>query len=443
MAREDSDMGIIKFKISLNRCKENGFYNKNSTFLDLEKNLQKHLKYKLLLDELRVDKNIDNYRKGIHDNKGYEKTSIAIVLELPEEIINKFALSEASNKTGKQEFQNKYIFNNNNEIDFEKELDMENTMPKVEKQESNLKELFDEYLRKGQIEFITFHPSYSYEEFIEGITVETLGENISTASLQYKLKPGVFKNMCKKALAAAIGFSSSEADVLSWKQVYGKYVSKSPVNFDDAHKYVLIIDEINRGDMAKIFGELITLLEADKRLGEENELIVKLPCSTDMFGVPPNLYIIATMNTADRSIALLDVALRRRFGFIEMNPDFKGVLSKHIEENKKDLKKANVYDALVRSKECLEKINERICKENTIGRDRQIGHSFLFKVKTTEDLVLIWKHEILPLLEEYCYGDYNKINKLLFGKDFDTEWVSESGGIRNIEDISKMLKDIV
>jgi len=306
----------------------------------------------------------------------------------------------------------------------------------------DLNEKFKGYRKKGRVEFITFHPSYSYEEFIEGITVETKGENMPCEKLQYNLKPGIFKNLCKRALAAAIGLSQDDADKKTWREVYQEYRRKETVDFENAPKYVLIIDEINRGDMAKIFGELITLLESDKRIGGENELIVKLPNSNDSFGVPPNLYIIATMNTADRSIALLDIALRRRFGFIEMKPDFNILKIQHIEENKDEFE-SGVYDLLIKSMNAIQKINQKICSDQSIGRDRQVGHSFLFKVYTISDLLLVWKHEILPLLEEYCYSDYKKINRILFNKDSDTKWISESEGIRDIDNLNEMLEAIL
>ena len=123
---------------------------------------------------------------------------------------------------------------------------------------------FNHLRSEGRIEFITFHPSYSYEEFIEGITVETKGENIACENPQYKLKPGIFKNMCKKALAAAIDVSPEDSNRLSWGEIFEMYQKKDNIDFSKAPKYVLIIDEINRGDIAKIFGELITLIEADK-----------------------------------------------------------------------------------------------------------------------------------------------------------------------------------
>lgn len=140
--------------------------------------------------------------------------------------------------------------------------------------------------------------------------------------------------------------------------------------------YYLIIDEINRGNISKVFGELITLLEEDKRLGEDNELTVTLPYSKERFGVPKNLYIIGTMNTADKSIALVDIALRRRFTFVRMEP-----LEEYLPENVK-------------------KINEII--KNRRGSDYLIGHAYFMG---NQDLDFIMKYKIRPLLEEYFYGE--------------------------------------
>jgi 5-methylcytosine-specific restriction protein B len=301
---------------------------------------------------------------------------------------------------------------------------------------------YEKYRKEGRIEFITFHPSYSYEEFIEGITVKTEGEDVATNSIKYTLKPGIFKQICKRALGKAIDSSDEKIEGKSWIEVFKEYETlKDDIEFNDASSHVLIIDEINRGDIAKIFGELITLLEADKRLGQENELIVKLPASNNDFCVPPNLYIIATMNTADRSIALLDVALRRRFGFIEMNPDF-DVLAAYVKNNSDNFENG-VLNMLDKSQKAILKINTKICSDKAIGRDKQIGHSFLFKVNTIDDLILVWRHEILPLLEEYCYGDYSKINQMLFGKE--TGWISQIHGIQEINrtNLNQMLDEIV
>ncbi len=435
-------MGRIAFKISLDRCRKEGLYGSESTFTDLEQSIQGRYP-KARLTELRDTGNIDAYRAQVHRDKNYEKTSIAMEFDVPDAIAKKYELADPSNRAGRLQFQNDYIFNN-----VSKQNDAEEKMSDDKKPDAgegrDLNTLYRELRDKGQIEFITFHPSYSYEEFIEGITVETGCENESCDQLKYTLKPGLFKTMCKKALASAIGLTPEQAQLKSWKNVYEEYLAKKDdTDFKKAPRHVLIIDEINRGDIAKIFGELITLLEADKRISAKNELIVKLPASGDLFGVPPNLYIVATMNTADRSIALLDIALRRRFGFKEMNPDFGVVKAEHIEKNAEVLKKEGAYDLLNKSVAAIEKINSEICKDPSIGRDRQIGHTFLFKVFSVPDLVLVWKHEILPLLEEYCYSDYKKINEILFNKAADTKWIDESKGIKNIEDIGEMLDAIL
>ena len=177
-------------------------------------------------------------------------------------------------------------------------------------------------------------------------------------------------------------------------------------------KYVLIIDEINRGNISKILGELITLIEDNKRLGNEEAMKVKLPYSGDDFGVPNNLHLIGTMNTADRSIAFLDTALRRRFSFIEMMPDY-GVLAKEL----KPIAGINIP-------QMLKAMNEQIIEQH--DRDHQIGHSYFLRLKKSPDrkievLADIFKHEIIPLLREYFYNDAKQIEKVLNGNKFLNE----------------------
>ena len=178
----------------------------------------------------------------------------------------------------------------------------------------------------------------------------------------------------------------------------------------DPKNYVLVIDEINRGNVASIFGELITLIEKDKRLGEKEEMKVVLPYSKQKFSVPSNLYIIGTMNTADRSIEALDTALRRRFSFREMSsiPDILKT------EGKIGKEKSGIIDG-IDVVLMLEKINERI--EKLIDKDHKIGHSYFMDDTTLKDLQRTFKNKVIPLLEEYFFGDFGKIG-LVLGSSF-------------------------
>lgn len=277
-------------------------------------------------------------------------------------------------------------------------------------------------------DFITFHQSYSYEEFVEGFRPVSQGEKIV-----YVVEDGIFKKMTLKAIVEALKrhkemFKETigeleelsnclklNAEIKDYrryhelkKKLWEKLVSLSREDkeslFKDAPEFYLIIDEINRGNISKIFGELITLLENDKRIGEENEIIITLPYSREPFGVPPNLYIIGTMNTADRSIALLDVALRRRFAFLEIEPKPEKLKDKNIEG--------------INLEELLEKLNIKI--EAIKDRDHRIGHSYFMKVKTLEDLWFAWYYEIVPLLMEYFYNDWDSLRWLL-GSEFVKE----------------------
>lgn len=234
----------------------------------------------------------------------------------------------------------------------------------------------------GQIEFVTFHQSYGYEEFIEGIKPRT--EN---GEIRYEIADGVFKKFCKKA-----------------------------ENNPDKN-YVFIIDEINRGNISKIFGELITLIEDTKRIGASEEMRATLPYSGESFGVPKNVYILGTMNTADRSISLMDTALRRRFRFVEMmpNPSLVNVAIYDGDREKKvDGKELNVQNIL-------ETMNKRI--EYLYDREHTIGHSFFMKLnetKSMDDLKNVMINSVLPLLQEYFYDDYNKI-RLVLGDNQKTD----------------------
>ncbi|MFQ6072037.1 MAG: McrB family protein, partial [Methanosarcinales archaeon] len=221
---------------------------------------------------------------------------------------------------------------------------------------------FAEYFtgNSKSVEFIQFHPSYSYEDFIESIrpSLEE-GEEVF-----YEIKDGIFKEFCKTA--------------------------KENPN----QNYVMIIDEINRGNLAKIFGELIYALEY-----RDSEFT--LPYSQEIFKIPDNVYIIGTMNTADRSIALMDIALRRRFMFMELRPDPE-VLEKHLEGNRFKDKVLNFFKEL----------NDNIREEEGLGDNFTIGHShFMVKDMDEQKLKTVWDYSVMPLLKEYFFDNIDKIQK--------------------------------
>lgn len=240
---------------------------------------------------------------------------------------------------------------------------------------------YNELIKKGQVVFTTFHQSYGYEEFIQGLRPDTKSDKMS-----FKTVDGVFKQIADLALN------------------------------DAENNYVIIIDEINRANISKVFGELITLIEDDKRWGEVNETCATLQ-SGDVFAVPNNLYIVGTMNSADKSISLIDAALRRRFSFIEQKPEA-----------------YLVEDSTLRG--VLEKLNTMLADELD-SSDLLIGHSY-FLGKTVDDLYNILNNSIIPLLYEYFYDNKKKVASVLKEaiEGTDTEIVDDKIGrlsVRKIE----------
>ncbi|OCL83096.1 5-methylcytosine-specific restriction enzyme B [Arcobacter porcinus] len=217
--------------------------------------------------------------------------------------------------------------------------------------------IFETIKNEKRVEFVTFHQSYSYEDFIEGFRPQEDGS--------IKLEDGIFKKICEDA------------------------------NKEKQKNFYIVIDEINRGNISKIFGELITLIEEDKR----DDYEVTLPYSKEKFKIPSNLYIIATMNSTDKSIAIIDIALRRRFTFLKMKPNLN--LVKY--ENAQKL---------------MEKLNKHI--SNAISEDYALGHSYFMKIEDENNLEFVKEYKIKPLLEEYFYGDetnYKIAEDILYGRD--------------------------
>ena len=222
----------------------------------------------------------------------------------------------------------------------------------------------------GNIAMVTFHQNFAYEDFVEGIRprLERGGQE-----LRYELHEGLFKRVVNAA--------SEHPD----------------------ERFVLIIDEINRGNIARIFGELITLIEDSRRTGRDDETWVSLPYSQEQFGVPGNLYVVGTMNTADRSIQLLDTALRRRFSFVEMMPDYRQLTT-------------------IEGVDCarmLQTMNERIAVLR--DREHQIGHTYLLNLLSLGDLARRFRNQLFPLLQEYFFDDWSRIKVVLGNSPFVVE----------------------
>jgi hypothetical protein len=215
---------------------------------------------------------------------------------------------------------------------------------------------YDELRQSGQIEFVTFHQSMDYEDFIEGIK-----SKLNNGGITYEVEDGVFKRICKKA-------------------------EKDPHN-----NYVLIIDEINRGNVSKIFGELISLIEADKRLGELGALTARLPYSKELFGVPSNVYLIGTMNTTDRSVGSVDYAIRRRFAFYTLKSD-KSIVENSYTSDKDKKQPVELFGAVANY---IQKNKTEMDVD-----DLMVGHSY-FMYREGETIQQKWTYAILPLLQEY------------------------------------------
>ena len=229
---------------------------------------------------------------------------------------------------------------------------------------------FDPANGAGNIAMVTFHQNFAYEDFVEGIrpVLDRDGQG-----LRYELHQGLFRRIAEAA-------------------------SRRP-----DERFVLIIDEINRGNIARIFGELITLIEDSRRTGKDEETWVSLPCSQQRFGVPGNLYLVGTMNTADRSIQLLDTALRRRFTFVEMMPDYRELTT-------------------LKGVDCarmLRTMNDRIAV--LLDREHQIGHTYLLNLRGAEDLARCFRNQIFPLLQEYFFDDWSRIKAVLGNSPFVIE----------------------
>ncbi|EAK4001698.1 AAA family ATPase [Campylobacter coli] len=393
---------------------------------------------------------------------------------------------------------------------------------------------FDEYVKNGQIVFTTFHQSYGYEEFVEGIKPHIDSEE-NSKEIKYEIKDGIFKELCEKALENRDSIKNFNFYIDKLKEKVKiddnnpekyfelpntKYsiqyrngktfrikfddMSKNhkdyPVSIDNIEKlyktsnideiynsayvrailnylklqgledykekdekvnlpYIIIIDEINRGNVSKIFGELITLIEASKRIGEKEELKVTLPYSGKKFGVPKNVYIIGTMNTADRSITSLDTALRRRFEFVEMMPNSDLLnnvfICKDVENPNEDEDylgddaKTEGYAEILQN--ILISINKRI--EFLLDREKTIGHAFFMSeavkfnknnwikpdeyeedwyVLSISKLKSIFQNKIIPLLQEYFYNDYALISAVL----------NDNGMIEKCEKDDKYLQKI-
>lgn len=246
----------------------------------------------------------------------------------------------------------------------------------------------DGNLPGDRIERVTFHPSFTYEDFVEGLSAKTDADD----QVAYEIEDGVLKRIRESAMRAFENTSEGQ----------------------DPPRYVLIVDEINRGNLAQIFGELITLLEADKR----GDFEVDLAHSGETVSLPSNLYLVGTMNTADQSIALVDTALRRRFRFIDFPPDLDVVWSEDDGVTASSPKSAATQSIeritprerlLGASVLAVHELNDRILSAPDLGRGKQLGHTYLLGHASTTEIVDAWRYDILPQLEEYYFGQFDRL----------------------------------
>lgn len=289
----------------------------------------------------------------------------------------------------------------------------------LKKNYADVMERYNALLKEGRVKFVTFHQSYGYEEFIEGIKPVLNDQN----GIGYTIEDGAFKAFCKDATKVEGENSHNKVADDNAIDVSMEQQDKELPN----KNYVFVIDEINRGNISKIFGELITLIEDTKRAGMAEARTAVLPYSGDLFSVPSNIYILGTMNTADRSISLMDTALRRRFQFIEMMPDVT-ILEKIGANRVGDLDVALM----------LKTINERITY--LYDREHTIGHAFFTKLAKTpsiDTLRSIFEKSVIPLLQEYFYEDYQKIQFVLGDNDKEDDFKFIRDEELNVKNIFK------
>jgi len=343
----------------------------NDSLIKYQGILKSKLKYSNLSEDIEegcltnMNENLNNV--AIENEQNISEIKEKVLPILPKRVRKLFELNSilyGAPGTGKTYATAKYAL----AIVSNKSLEDFSSVPR----EEIMKE-YNTLIKEKQVVFTTFHQNYGYEDFIQGIRPDT-----TTAEMRFKTVDGVFKQIAEKAM------DTPEKD------------------------FVIIIDEINRANISKVFGELITLIEDDKRWGEENAVSVTLP-SGEIFAVPNNLYIVGTMNSADKSISLIDTALRRRFEFVEFIPDLSLIADSKL-------------------KKVLKNLNEGISKELN-STDLLVGHSYFIN-KNAEDICTIMNRSIIPLLYEYFFDNKNKVEAQLKSalEEMDVEIISNTMG---------------